>query len=111
MLSTIERITVNFSICRASFGRCSHIRMPGTDGIETLRRLLAEDRGVPVILHSAYSSYKDNFLSWSASAYVEKSSSLVELKRTIKKLLRAIPGPTCWSGAPAAHVDRVEPTP
>ena len=63
------------------------IRMPGMDGIEALGTLLAEDRGVPVILNSAYSSYKDNFLSWSADAYVVKSSDLGELKRTIRSLL------------------------
>ena len=63
------------------------IRMPGMDGIETLGRLLAEDRRVPVILNSAYSSHKDNFLSWSADAYLVKSSDLDELKRTIRSLL------------------------
>ena len=42
---------------------------------------------MPVILNSAYSSYKDNFLSWSADAYVVKSSDLGELKQTIKSLL------------------------
>jgi hypothetical protein len=42
---------------------------------------------VPVVLNSAYSSYKDNFLSWSADAYVVKSSDLTELKETIRRLL------------------------
>lgn len=63
------------------------IRMPGMDGIEALGRLLAEDRKVPVILNSAYASHKDNFLSWSADAYLVKSSDLTELKQTIKSLL------------------------
>lgn len=63
------------------------IRMPGMDGLEALGKLLAEDPKVPVILNSAYSSYKDNFLSWSADAYVVKSADLTELKATIKRLL------------------------
>jgi len=63
------------------------IRMPGMDGLEALGKLLSEDRKVPVILNSAYSSYKDNFLSWAADAYVVKSSDLDELKRTIRELL------------------------
>jgi len=63
------------------------IRMPGMDGLEALGKLLAEDPKVPVVLNSAYSSYKDNFLSWSADAYVVKSSDLTELKQTIRRLL------------------------
>jgi len=63
------------------------IRMPGMDGLEALGKLLAEDPKVPVVLNSAYSSYKDNFLSWSADAYVVKSSDLTELKETIRRLL------------------------
>jgi DNA-binding NarL/FixJ family response regulator len=61
--------------------------MPGMDGLEALGKLLAEDPKVPVVLNSAYSSYKDNFLSWSADAYVVKSSDLTELKETIRRLL------------------------
>ena len=63
------------------------IRMPGMDGLEALGKLLAEDPKVPVVLNSAYSSYKDNFLSWSADTYVVKSSDLTELKETIRRLL------------------------
>lgn len=63
------------------------IRMPGMDGLEALGKLLEADPKVPVVLNSAYSSYKDNFLSWSADAYVVKSSDLTELKETIRRLL------------------------
>jgi DNA-binding response OmpR family regulator len=37
-----------------------------------------------VILNTAYPSYKDNFMSWAADAYVIKSSDLTELKARIK---------------------------
>lgn len=63
------------------------IAMPGMDGIETLARLLAKDNQLPVIIHTAYAQYKDNFMSWSADAYVIKSSDLVELKATIQDVL------------------------
>jgi CheY-like chemotaxis protein len=63
------------------------IRMPGMDGLEVLGRLLSIDRKVPIVLVSAYSFYRDNFLSWAADAYVTKSSDLSEIKRTIKALL------------------------
>jgi DNA-binding response OmpR family regulator len=63
------------------------IRMPGMDGLEVLGRLLSIDRRVPIILVSAFSFYRDNFLSWAADAYVTKSSDLSEFKRTVKDLL------------------------
>ncbi len=63
------------------------IRMPGMDGLEAMGRILDKDNKIPVILHSAYASYKDNFMSWSADAYVVKSSDLVELKEKIKEVL------------------------
>ena len=63
------------------------ISMPGMDGIEAMGRILSEHNKLPVILNTAFASYRDNFLSWSADAYVIKSSDLTELKATIKKLL------------------------
>ena len=65
------------------------ISMPGMDGIETLGKILAEDNALPVILHTAYANYKDNFMTWSADAYVVKSSDLTELKARIKEVLEA----------------------
>jgi len=63
------------------------IRMPGMDGIEAMGRILGKNNQMPVILNSAYSSYKDNFMSWSADAYVVKSSDLTDLKREIRQAL------------------------
>jgi len=63
------------------------IAMPGMDGIETLGRLLSKNNQLPVILHTAYATYKDNFMTWSADAYVVKSSDLTELKREIDRVL------------------------
>ena len=63
------------------------INMPGMDGLDTLSHLLEVNRRTPVIINTAYASYQDSFTSWSADAYVVKSSDLGELKATIKKLL------------------------
>ena len=63
------------------------ISMPGMDGIEAMSRMLAKDHKLPIILNTAYASYRDNFRSWSADAYVVKSSDLSELKETIERVL------------------------
>ncbi|MEN8151164.1 MAG: response regulator [Planctomycetota bacterium] len=63
------------------------ICMPGMDGIETLGQVLSRDNTIPVILHTAYSSYKDNFMTWSADAYVVKSSDLSELRAKLKEVV------------------------
>ncbi len=63
------------------------IRMPGMDGLEALPRILGLKEGLPVILHTAYSQYKESFMSWAADAYIVKSSDLTELKAKIQELL------------------------
>lgn len=63
------------------------IKMPGMDGLELMNKLLALNNRMPVIISSAYASYKDNFSTWSADAYVVKSSDLGELKATIRGIL------------------------
>ena len=63
------------------------IRMAGKDGLETLREILSEKRHTNVILNTAYDHFKDDFSSWSADAYVVKSSNLDELKKKIAALL------------------------
>lgn len=63
------------------------IQMPGMSGIEILERLLGRDKGIPIILNTAYSHYKEDYTTWGADAYVVKSSDTSELKREIKRLL------------------------
>jgi DNA-binding response OmpR family regulator len=63
------------------------IRMPGMDGLEALPRILGIKEGLPVILNTAYSQYKESFMSWAADAYVVKSSDLTELKAKVKELI------------------------
>ncbi len=63
------------------------INMPKMDGIETMGKILGKNKEIPVIINTAYSNYKDNFMSWAADAYIVKSSDLVELKNTVKEIL------------------------
>ena len=67
------------------------VNMPVMDGLDTLSRLIEADRHVPVIIHTAYASYKDSFASWSADAYIVKSSDLSALKNSVRELLAARP--------------------
>ena len=63
------------------------IRMPEMDGIEALGKIIAMHENIPIILNSAYSSYKDDFRSWGADAYLVKSSDITELKMKIAEIL------------------------
>ncbi len=63
------------------------INMPKMDGIETMGKILGKNKEIPVIINTAYSNYKDNFMSWAADAYIVKSSDLLELKNTVKEIL------------------------
>jgi len=65
------------------------IRMPGKDGIELITNIMGLRRDIPIIINSAYQSYKEDFMTWAADAYVVKSSSLEELKNKIKELLES----------------------
>jgi DNA-binding response OmpR family regulator len=65
------------------------IRMPGLDGLETLKRVMESPSNPPIILNSAYSGFKDDFLSWAAKAYVVKSSDVSELKAKTREVLEA----------------------
>lgn len=63
------------------------IAMPEMDGLELLGRLLAINHRLPIIIHTAYASYKDSFMSWAADAYVVKRGDLAELKDTVRGVL------------------------
>ena len=63
------------------------IRMPEMDGIEALGKVIAQNKKIPVIIYTAYSNYKSNFMTWTADAYLTKSSNLDELKNKIKELV------------------------
>ncbi len=57
------------------------------DGIETMSWILSKHKNIPIIINTAYSNYKDNFITWAADAFIIKSSDLTELKNKIKKVI------------------------
>ena len=63
------------------------IRMAGIDGIEALQQILDRDSSIPVVLNTAYTSYKDNYMTWAADAYVVKSADVTELVETVQEVL------------------------
>lgn len=62
------------------------IVMPFMDGMEALGRMIGKKRTLPIILHTSYPSYREDFTSWAADAYVVKSSDPTELKQKIREL-------------------------
>jgi DNA-binding response OmpR family regulator len=64
------------------------IRMPGKDGIELIAQIMGLRKDVPIIINTAYQSYKEDFMTWAADAYVVKSSSLAELKAKVRELVK-----------------------
>jgi len=64
------------------------IRMPGKDGVELISRIMGLRKDIPLIINTAYQSYKEDFMTWAADAYVVKSSSLDELKAKIRELIK-----------------------
>jgi DNA-binding NtrC family response regulator len=63
------------------------IRMEGKNGLEILSDFKRINKDLPIILNSAYSTYKSDFQSWLADAYLVKSSNLEELKKKIRELV------------------------
>ncbi len=63
------------------------LRMPKMDGFETMGHILKSRQNTPVIIHTAYSSYKNDVMVMAADAYVEKSHDLTRLKDVIRELI------------------------
>ncbi|MBD3289419.1 response regulator [candidate division KSB1 bacterium] len=64
------------------------IKMNGMNGVETLKKIMEINKDIKVILNTAYSTYKSDFSTWSADAYLIKTSDLDELKTKVKQLLQ-----------------------
>ncbi|MFY9396768.1 MAG: response regulator [Desulfomonilia bacterium] len=63
------------------------IRMPRMDGIDAMGHILKSRLDVPVVIHSAYMSYRDNAVARTADAYIIKSHDLSRLKQTVADLI------------------------
>ncbi len=73
------------------------INLPKMNGLEAIGRILSKNKGIPIIINTAYGNYKDSFMSWMADAYIIKSSDLTELKNKIKEFLTRKAG-NCLNG-------------
>ena len=63
------------------------LRMPTMNGFETMGHILKSRQNTPVVIHTAYSSYRNDVMVMAADAYVEKSHDLKKLKDVIRDLL------------------------
>lgn len=63
------------------------IKMREYDGLDLLQQLRKKHYDLPVILNSAYSSFKVDLKAVAADYYVVKSSDLSELKEKLKVAL------------------------
>ncbi len=72
------------------------INLDDAAGIDTLGEIVAKRPEVPVVLHSAHPSLKDDFRVWGACAIISKSSEKDRLCGCVREVLgrrrvRAIP--------------------
>lgn len=65
------------------------IRMDEMDGLTVLDEIMKRDKTIPVILNTAYSTFKSDFATWNAEAYIVKSGDPSELKNAINQVLQA----------------------
>jgi two-component system response regulator (stage 0 sporulation protein F) len=80
------------------------VRLGGqSDGLDLLGKILVLRR-IPAIINTAFASFRETFLSWSADAYVLKSSDLTELAETLKRLLSPQPRKEKGEARPAEAV-------
>jgi DNA-binding response OmpR family regulator len=77
------------------------IRMPKMDGFETMGHILKSKIDSPIIIHSAYSGYKNHPLTMAADAYVVKSHNFTQLNEAISEVLGMKAPITAVAGASA----------
>jgi two-component system response regulator (stage 0 sporulation protein F) len=65
------------------------IKIGGYNGLDLLQEIRETFYNLPVILCSAYSTFKSDLKSIAADSYVVKSSDLTELKKKIRRYLEA----------------------
>jgi two-component system, response regulator, stage 0 sporulation protein F len=63
------------------------IQLGDTDGLSVMRQILEIHPSLPVIIHSAFPSYKGDFTAWCADAYVVKSTDCTKLASCLDRVL------------------------
>lgn len=64
----------------------------GTSGLLVLRRGLQQDPNLPIIIYTAYPEFQRDFSTWSAAAFLIKSSDVRPLKAEVARVLKAREG-------------------
>jgi two-component system response regulator (stage 0 sporulation protein F) len=64
------------------------IRMEDCDGLDLLQEIRNAHPELPIILNTAYDSYREDVKSIAADHYVVKSYDLLELKAKLAKVLK-----------------------
>ncbi len=65
------------------------LRMPGMNGLDAMAHILKLKLELPVIIFSAYGSYRNDPIAMAADAYVVKSSDVSNLKRRVHEFMEA----------------------
>lgn len=63
------------------------IMFPEGSSVERIDEFLKRNKKLKVVINTAYPTYKFDFKTWAADAFITKSSDLGELKNTIRNLL------------------------
>jgi DNA-binding NtrC family response regulator len=59
----------------------------GASGFRVLREGLQHDPHLPIIIHTAHPDFQRDFSTWSAAAFVVKSSDLSQLRAEVQRVL------------------------
>jgi DNA-binding NtrC family response regulator len=63
------------------------LNLPVVSGLELLPRIHELHPGLPIIIHTAYGSYRDEFISWLADVFLVKSPDASNLVDAVDELL------------------------
>jgi DNA-binding NtrC family response regulator len=63
------------------------IELEDASGLQVLKQFKEKHPNLPVILNSAYATYKSDFNTWVADAYILKSSDILPLREKIRELV------------------------
>ena len=64
------------------------IKLGASSGLDYMQEMLNRNKHLRIVINTAYAIYKQDFNTWSADAYLLKSSDLDELVQTVHRLLK-----------------------
>ncbi|KAA3619576.1 MAG: response regulator [Calditrichaeota bacterium] len=66
------------------------LKLETENGLDAIKKILTINKKIKIVIHTSYAEYKQDMQTWSADAYVIKSSDSSELIATIHNLLGEI---------------------